>query len=144
MPTSTDITKLVINQLTEAQYDAAVQAGTIGATDICFLTDAEAGQIIQVSTMPTAASTEEGNIYQFVGTTGTYTNGYFYKCISDGGNPATYSWQQINVQPQGSSSLSTLSDVSITSVTSGQVLSYNGSDWENTTKYAAQIVDYTA
>lgn len=141
MPTSTDITKLVINQLTEAQYDAAVQAGTIGATDICFLTDAEAGQIIQVSTMPTAASTEEGNIYQFVGTTGTYTNGYFYKCINNSG---TYSWQQINVQPQGSSSLSTLSDVSLSSPTSGQVLSYNGSGWENTTKYAAQIVDYTA
>lgn len=56
--------------------------------------------VIQVSTMPTASATEEGKIYQFIGTTdANYTNGYFYKCISDGQNPATYSWEQVNVQP---------------------------------------------
>ena len=56
---------------------------------------------IQVSTMPTAAVGELDKIYQFVGTTdANYTNGYFYKCVSDGQDPATYSWTQTDVQPQ--------------------------------------------
>lgn len=55
---------------------------------------------VQYSTMPTPASTNEGDIVQFTGTTdANYTNGYFYKCVSDGQNPATYSWTQVNVQP---------------------------------------------
>ena len=57
-------------------------------------------EIVQRSTMPVASQDEEGNIYQFVGATdANYTNGYFYECVSDGGNPATYSWSQVNVQP---------------------------------------------
>ena len=57
-------------------------------------------EAIQVSTMPTAGASEEGKIYQFIGTTdANYTNGYFYKCVSDGGNPATYSWERVDVQP---------------------------------------------
>lgn len=55
---------------------------------------------IQTSTMPTASADELGKVYQFVGATdANYTNGYFYKCVSDGQNPATYSWVQTNVQP---------------------------------------------
>ena len=55
---------------------------------------------VQRSTMPQAGEDELGNIYQFTGTTdANYTNGYFYKCVSDGGNPATYSWSQVSVQP---------------------------------------------
>lgn len=101
MPTSTDIQNLKINTLTEAQYDAAVLGGVIGVNELSILTDAEAGQVIQVSTMPTASATENGKIYQFVGTTdANYTNGYFYKCVSDGQTPATYSWTQTDVQPQ--------------------------------------------
>ena len=100
MPTNTNVTNLKINKLTEAQYDAAVQDGTIGENEISILTDVEPGQIIQVDTLPTAAAAELGKIYQFVGTTdANYTNGYFYKCVSDGQNPATYSWTQTNVQP---------------------------------------------
>lgn len=54
----------------------------------------------QVSTLPTASADELGNIYQFVGTTdANYTNGYFYKCVSDGQTPATYSWIRVDVQP---------------------------------------------
>ena len=69
---------------------------------------------IQYSTMPTAASTNEGDIVQFIGTTDTtYTNGYFYKCVSDGQNPATYSWTQIDVQPVGA----TINDNATTSLT---------------------------
>jgi hypothetical protein len=100
MPTSTNVTNLKINELTEAQYDAAVQGGVIGENELSVITDMDI-DAIQVSTMPTAAAGELGNIYQFVGTTdANYTNGYFYKCVSDGQNPATYSWTQTDVQPQ--------------------------------------------
>lgn len=58
--------------------------------------------IAQTTTMPTASASELGNVYQFVGeTTATFTQGYFYKCVSDGEDPATYSWQNINVQSGG-------------------------------------------
>lgn len=61
-------------------------------------------EIVQVSALPAASEEEVDNIYQFVGTTdANYTNGYFYKCVSDGQNPATYSWTQTDVQPAGSS-----------------------------------------
>lgn len=57
------------------------------------------GQVIQVETIPTASAEEEGKIYQYIGaTTSTYTNGHFYKCVSDGEDPATYSWVNIPVQ----------------------------------------------
>ena len=102
MPTSTNVTNLKINELTEAQYDTAVQGGVIGANEISIITDLD--EAIQVSTMPTAAVGELGKVYQFIGTTdASYTHGYFYECVSDGGNPATYSWSQLNVQPAGSS-----------------------------------------
>ena len=101
MPTNTTVKELKINKLTEAQYDAAVQGGTIGANELSFLTDMDVDSI-QVSSLPTAAASEEDKIYQYVGsTTASYTNGYFYKCVSDGQTPATYSWQQINVQAGG-------------------------------------------
>lgn len=56
-------------------------------------------EIVQRSAMPVASQDEEGNIYQFIGTTdANYTHGYFYECVSDGGNPATYSWSNVQVQ----------------------------------------------
>lgn len=56
--------------------------------------------INKYSSMPTAASTNEGWIVQYTGTTdATYTHGYIYECVSDGGNPATYSWTRVDVQP---------------------------------------------
>ena len=58
---------------------------------------------VQVSTLPTAASTNEGEIYQFIGTTdSSYTNGHFYKCVSDGQDPATYSWTEVQLGGGGS------------------------------------------
>ena len=61
------------------------------------------GGIPQYTTMPTATSSNVGEIAQYSGTTdANYTNGYFYKCVSDGENPATYSWTRIDVQPAGS------------------------------------------
>jgi len=53
-----------------------------------------------VTVMPTPSETELGNIVQYIGeTTENYTQGYFYKCVSDGADPASYSWEQIDVQP---------------------------------------------
>ena len=57
------------------------------------------GSSIQVDTMPIASVDELGKIYEFIGSTGTYVNGYFYECVSDEQNPPTYSWVQKNVQP---------------------------------------------
>ena len=82
---------------------------------------------IQVSTMPTAAVGELDKIYQYVGTTdANYTNGYFYKCVSDGQDPATYSWTQTDVQPQASG----LPDQT---GKNGKFLTTNGTDasWSN-------------
>lgn len=100
MPTSVKVNDLKINRLTEAQYDAAVQAGTIDEYELSIITDLDAGQIIQVDTLPTTSATEEGKIYQYVGVTdANYINGYFYKCVSDGAVTPTYSWERIDVQP---------------------------------------------
>lgn len=53
----------------------------------------------QYSTMPTASEDTIGQIIQYTGTTtGNYVTGHFYICISNGGNPETYSWEQIDVQ----------------------------------------------
>lgn len=61
--------------------------------------------VIQVETLPTASASLEGTIYQFVGTTGDYINGYFYKCVEDEEEEGEYLWQQTNTQPSGGSSI---------------------------------------
>lgn len=59
----------------------------------------------QYNTMPEPNIENINNIIQYTGDTNqNYTNGYYYKCISDGQDPATYSWEQINVQPAPSMS----------------------------------------
>lgn len=56
--------------------------------------------INKYSTMPTASASNEGWIVQFTGTTdSTYTHGHLYECVSDGADPATYSWTRVDVQP---------------------------------------------
>ena len=103
MPTSTNITNLKINELTEAQYDTAVQGGVIGVNELSIITDLD--EAIQVDAMPTASANELGKVYQFIGTTdANYTHGYFYECVSDGAVTPTYSWSQLNVQPAGGGS----------------------------------------
>lgn len=60
--------------------------------------------INKYSTMPTASADNLGWVVQYTGTTdSTYTHGYIYECVSDGGNPATYSWTAVEVQAGGSS-----------------------------------------
>lgn len=58
------------------------------------------GQVIQVDELPTASAAEEDKIYQYVGDTDVLTgvtNGYFYKCVSDGAVSPSYSWENIKV-----------------------------------------------
>jgi hypothetical protein len=43
MPTSTNVNNLKINELTEAQFDTAVQQGVIGENELSILTDADVG-----------------------------------------------------------------------------------------------------
>lgn len=60
------------------------------------------GETTQVSIMPTATADNSGAIVQYVGTTNAnYINGYFYKCVSDGGVTPTYSWEKIQVSDGG-------------------------------------------
>lgn len=53
------------------------------------------GQSIQKEELPLASADELGKIYQYTGTTGTYKNGFFYRCVSDGEPSLTYSWEEI-------------------------------------------------
>ena len=83
--------------------------------------------INKYSSMPTAASTNLGWIVQYTGTTdANYTHGYIYECVSDGGNPATYSWSAVSVQAGGSSLPSQTGN-------SGKFLTTDGTDasWGN-------------
>ena len=58
-----------------------------------------AGQIIQYNEMPTPESNILGKIIQYTGENdGNYVKGYYYICVSDGNDPATYSWSNIGVQ----------------------------------------------
>lgn len=72
-----------------------------GKTGVVVLDATDVGAVPQYETMPTADASNVGEIAQYSGATaGSYTNGYFYKCVSDGQEPATYSWTRIDVQPQ--------------------------------------------
>lgn len=53
------------------------------------------GESIQKTELPLASATMEDKIYQYVGETGTYINGCFYKCVETSTN--NYAWKQINV-----------------------------------------------
>lgn len=51
--------------------------------------------VVQYSTLPTASADNLGQIVQYIGETGVYVNGYFYKCVSDGEADPTYSWEEL-------------------------------------------------
>jgi len=50
---------------------------------------------MQFSTMPSASADYLNKIIQYIGKTGTYTNGTFYKCVSNGEENPTYTWEPI-------------------------------------------------
>lgn len=95
------------------------------------------GSSIQVDTMPIASVDELGKIYEFIGSTGTYVNGYFYECVSDGEPTPTYSWVQKNVQPNAESFTFNEDDFSVDSSTdevsllpSRRVFNGSKADWD--------------
>lgn len=103
--TDTQLQQLVINVGTQAQIEAAIQGGTITSDMLSVTTDGP-DYLPQIATLPTASVSYLGQIYQYTGVTNsTYTNGYFYKCVSDGASTPTYSWAQVNVQPGGGGGL---------------------------------------
>ena len=83
-----------------------------------------------VDTMPTASASLVGTIVQYVGTTTVnYTNGYFYKCVSDGAITPTYSWVEVigvrykyNVQDYGVLPATNDDDTGATATTALQTL----------------------
>lgn len=53
----------------------------------------------QLDPMPAPSEDLLNKIVQYKGTTtGNYTQGYFYKCVSDGASVPAYSWELVNVQ----------------------------------------------
>ena len=74
-----------------------------------------------------------------VGVSGS--SGTYYKLISDPGagqSTTIANWSQF-----AASSVSTLSDVALSSLTSGQILQYNGTSWVNTNQYSLPIAGTT-
>lgn len=95
------------------------------------------GSAIQVDLLPHPSVDELGKIYEFIGSTGTYVNGYFYECVSDEQNPPTYSWVQKNVQPNTESFTFNKDDFNIDSSTdevsllpSRRVFNGSKADWD--------------
>ena len=107
MTATTNLKQLKLNVVTQQQYDSM----TKNANELYAVTDAsisykELSDKPAVTSLPTAVSTNEGDIYQYIGVTDQYyTHGYFYECVSDGAVTPTYSWEQLNVQPGGGSGL---------------------------------------
>jgi len=63
---------------------------------LIFIKVSSSAENIQVETLPNADASQENKIYQYIGATNVnYTNGYFYKCINNGG---TYEWHVIATQ----------------------------------------------
>ena len=97
---TTVVKNLNINELTEAQYDSAVQQGLIGDNELSILTDAgyDGDFVPQCEVMPEPTEEDFGRIVQYVGPTDqNYTNGYFYKCYgayTSGGSDESESWSE--------------------------------------------------
>ena len=115
---------LDINDVAPTQTD---KSGYVLGTD-GFVAGWVKPEIVQRSALPQASEEEVGKIYQYVGTTdANYTNGYFYKCVSNGQTPATYSWENIEVQEADALPSQTGN--------AGKVLTTDGTDasWETPT-----------
>lgn len=79
-------------------YKCIDNSGTYEWINVNVQTDV-VGQIIQYDTVPTASADNLGQIIQYTGSgTVSFTNGHFYKCVSDGQVFPTYDWAEIYVQ----------------------------------------------
>ena len=92
-----------------------------------------------VDTMPTASADLVGKVVQYVGeTTSSYRNGSYYKCVSNGQTPATYSWQIFNETVR---ILTTMPNPTSTSEAWG-VVQYMGSNTGTYRKGYFYTIDY--
>jgi len=83
------------------------------------------------TTMPTASSTNVGQIIQYTGaTTQDYTNGYFYKRVAQGTDPETYAWEAQPVQEEDKFRFTTMPTASNSNL--GKIVEYIG---ETTSTY---------
>lgn len=105
------------------------------------------GQSVQKEELPLASATEEGNIYQYIGVNGTYTNGYFYKCVEDSGS---YSWVNIQVQDAGAETIVDVNSVPVSGISnviyrttdlSGDASYYAGNETASNTDQLAKYSD---
>lgn len=68
-----------------ASIQALYNAGALGGSDI------------EVTSMPDASASYLNKVLLYVGDTGTYEYGKFYKCVSDGETPPSYSWEDTGI-----------------------------------------------
>lgn len=71
MPTSTNVTNLKINELTEAQYDSAVLDGTIGVNELSVITDASPVSVNTTATLTSAGWSGGSQTVTVTGVTAT-------------------------------------------------------------------------
>lgn len=112
-----------------------------------FLADFDGNGGVQKEELPLASAAEEGNIYQYIGATGTYTNGYFYKCVEDSGS---YSWVNIQVQDAGAETIVDVNSVPVSEISnviyrttdlSGDASYYAGNETASNTDQLAKYSD---
>jgi len=86
--TDTAVASLVINKMTQEQYDALAEKSD---TELYLIDGGETAVYAeQMIEMPNAEAAKLGNIIQYAGLTDQdYTNGYFYKCNITSGSPAS-------------------------------------------------------
>ena len=92
------------------------------------------GSDIEVTSMPDASASYLDKVLLYVGETGTYEYGKFYKCVSDGETPPSYSWEDAGIGSDPvdgttivkDSSTGELSAVQATQSTKGIVKGGNG------------------
>lgn len=92
------------------------------------------GSDIEVTSMPDASASYLDKVLLYVGDTGTYEYGKFYKCVSDGETPPSYSWEDAGIGSDPvdgttivkDSSTGELSAVQATQSTKGIVKGGNG------------------
>lgn len=80
----------------------------------------------QVNVMPTADASNVWKVIQYIGPdddVNNFFNWHFYRCISDGQDPATYSWEEIVL---GVTSCNDLTDVEITNIQDWDTLIRDG------------------
>lgn len=83
------------------------------------------GESIQKEELPLAVAALEGKIYQYIGVSGTYVNGCFYKCVASG---SSYAWVMVDVVKNPVSYMGTPPNYGGDGVANGKVIVYSGED----------------